>query len=411
MSTYYYKYSHDFFSVRDNVYFRYYNPRVDIFDDRLMVNASVDIAHISSIYPTTFPDYSTNDVYPMAVRYADPINNIYVVERPPFEIDVDFSTNKSFRSRKVPKVFLSNKMYIPWTVSFIKFSKSFSDNSYSYEFYLYFNNKPISSMDDILIPAWLPNVSSNGQVCMGEDSRLVVSLLADSSQSSFLEIYNTIFNNFFSGWNSDLLPFFCDTDFSLQFREKLIDTFPKVRWPNTFSQRKTYWPGNNNAYIKNILLMVSHMDYPQMSQYIDSVLSRVQNEPSPIYKYSIKPLRNIITSLTPNKIRNSEQSFLDYDNKPSLYNTADYNKTFRSFFPHVKNFSIRFLITDIPYQELLPDNIVASPALLAKIYEESLNIINGTPTTPISYITGSRIEIPYSDLFSNQLNLQEVSNV
>jgi len=412
MTTYYYKYSHDFFSQRDNVYFRYYNPRLDLVFDQATISAQVDAIHLSSIYPTPFPKSSTNDTYPMAVRYADPTNGIYVVERPPFEVDVDFSVNKSFRARKVPKLFANNKMFIPWTLSLIKLDKNSLTNSYSgYEFYLYFNNKPISSLDDLIIPAWLPNISASGQVCMGEDSRQVANLLSNESEFSFLEIYNTIFNSFFSGWNSDLSPYFVDTDFSFDFRKKLVDTFPKVRWPETFSFQSSYWSYNNNSILKTILLMMSYMDYSQMSEYIDSVLSSSKASSSSGSSIGIKTLRNAITAICYNKNQKSvvDQQIANYQLNPSLYNTIDYSKTFNCFFPQVKTINFRISIADVPNTSSVSDTIVTNPYILAKLYEETLNILNSIST--FNYFGGFRINLNYSDLFNNALISNEVSNV
>ena len=57
-------------------------------------------------------DNNNFSYYPMAVRYADPANNYYIIERPPFEIDLDFSTSRSYRARKTPKAFIDKKIWI-----------------------------------------------------------------------------------------------------------------------------------------------------------------------------------------------------------------------------------------------------------------------------------------------------------
>lgn len=202
------------------------------------------------------------NLFPMATRYFSPAENVYVIERPPFQIDLDFSTKRSYEPRKSFKVLESTKLWIPWTVSVINVNNTSHD---SFTFDLYFNDKPVTSIDEILIQSWLPNTSSS-RVCLGQDTLKIQQLLQQGS--SITDIYNVMFNSFFAGWNSDLSPIFVYTDYIAEFTKK-ISTNKKA--PKDISSPPHYWTKSNSNYLKNILYTLSHMTLEEIFQYIQSV--------------------------------------------------------------------------------------------------------------------------------------------
>ena len=85
-------------------------------------------------------------VYPMAVRYISE-KNTYVIERPPFQLEVDFRMGGAHSGHpKMPPV----KIWIPWTVMIFK-ADSFVTGSFS-DVQLFLNSGPIDSLDNYLVP-------------------------------------------------------------------------------------------------------------------------------------------------------------------------------------------------------------------------------------------------------------------
>lgn len=145
----------------------------------------------------TYKDF----VYPMAIRYISK-ENTYVIERPPFQFEVDFRLGTaSSGSAKMHPV----TMWAPWTVMvFNANSLAFGDFS---GVKLYFNDGPINSLDDILVPCFYPNSYSDARICFSgslNDFNDVLDIsLFDNGNIGY--IYNYIFNNYMmGGWNTDL---------------------------------------------------------------------------------------------------------------------------------------------------------------------------------------------------------------
>jgi hypothetical protein len=144
---------------------------------------------------------SSENLYPIAVRYVTK-DNIYVIERPPFQLEVDFRLGSA--SSQAPKMY-PLKIWIPWTVMLIKLD-SFTSGSLS-SVRLFFNDGPISSLDDALFSPWLPNAYGNGSICFSTSMEDFANVLDNDriSSNDINYIYNYIFNNYMmGGWNCDL---------------------------------------------------------------------------------------------------------------------------------------------------------------------------------------------------------------
>jgi len=140
-------------------------------------------------------------VYPMAVRYISE-NNTYVIERPPFELEIDFRMGGAHSGHpKMPAV----KIWVPWTVMIFK-ANAFVTGSFS-EAQLFLNSGPIESLDDHLVPCLYPNSYSNAKICFSNslnDFNDVLDL-KEFEKGNIGYIYNYIFNNYMmGGWNADL---------------------------------------------------------------------------------------------------------------------------------------------------------------------------------------------------------------
>lgn len=144
-------------------------------------------------------------LYPIAVRYISKENQ-FVIERPPFELEIDFRLGTAnSQASKMP----TTKIWIPWTIMIVKLNSLTSADFSSVK--LFFNDGPLSSMDDTLLPPWLPNSYGSGAICFSNSLNDFNSVL-DVDQilnGDLAYIYNYIFNNYMmGGWNSDLSPHF-----------------------------------------------------------------------------------------------------------------------------------------------------------------------------------------------------------
>jgi hypothetical protein len=203
-------------------------------------------------------DYS---LLPLAVRYSSPDGTMHVIERPPFEIEIDFSTSTSYRPRNCPKFLQSAKIWIPWTVSVISTSYQSSSFSNSFGFNLYFNDQPLQSIDEKLVPCYLPN-SSAGNICMGQDSLVASQLIQNGS--SITEVYNHIFNSYFGGWNCDLNPHM----FNQEYFAPIIDRISVSSKKDAAILNNLDHRSNTSKYFKSLLFLLSKTSLQEHIGYI-----------------------------------------------------------------------------------------------------------------------------------------------
>jgi len=136
--------------------------------------------------------------YPIAVRYID--KGIVLVERPPFQMKVDYSPTKSNRARRPIKPVT---VWVPWTVTVYNLSGGPDDLVNSYK--IYFNDAPMSSLDDRVITNYFCNVYGDGKICLGSSTRSIYDKLNNNEITSFAQLHSFMFNEYFSGgWNADL---------------------------------------------------------------------------------------------------------------------------------------------------------------------------------------------------------------
>ena len=137
---------------------------------------------------------------PMAVRYAEIDKNFYVIERPPFQIDVDYYPNKKINAKLAAHI-PGKKMWIPWTV----FIVSLGQNVNSLIATMYFNDKPLESFDDLLVRAYTPNIFNDGRVCFGNSLHTFTQRIERGDiEYNITNVYNYLFNDYFTQWNPDL---------------------------------------------------------------------------------------------------------------------------------------------------------------------------------------------------------------
>jgi hypothetical protein len=211
---------------------------------------------------TTSPDKDTT-LLPLAVRYADPQRGMYVVERPPFKISPDFSKTKGV-DRSVPKILEDKEIWIPWTVSIIHMSSSSSTLGYS----MFFNDGPLNSFDDVLTVPWIPNVFGDGRTCFG-DAGYMLNQRIEAKQMNYnlSEVFNYIFNDFFSSWNADLS--LC--------HHNLFSVFSQLGFLERLKERKRipkqvfevyHWYRNAHRAWPIILFALSTLSYQETMQLL-----------------------------------------------------------------------------------------------------------------------------------------------
>ncbi len=197
---------------------------------------------------------------PMAIRYLSDDRNTFIVERPPFRIPIDFSTSKSYRSRKSIRALSNGYVWVPWTLAKITLNPSVS---YAISFDLYFNDRSVASLDDTLIACYFPN-SSSGNICMGQDTLSSANL---STKSSILEVYNFYFNSYFSGWNSDLSISVDGMSYFTQMKSELINQKGAPANLERFINTNGYGFSNTETH-KNFLYLMSTLDLNSTLKFI-----------------------------------------------------------------------------------------------------------------------------------------------
>jgi hypothetical protein len=130
--------------------------------------------------------------YPIAVRYLTSTHA--VIERPPFQIKVDYSPTKSSNRRKPIKPVT---IWIPWTVLVADLRP---DHFFSHS-RIFFNDKPLESFDEKMATPYTSNVFNDSKICMGSIS--MASRMIE--KSDYNALYHAYINEYFSGgWNADL---------------------------------------------------------------------------------------------------------------------------------------------------------------------------------------------------------------
>lgn len=132
------------------------------------------------------------NIYPIAIRYITN-NGWYFIERPPFQVNVDLKLAPGSSSSK--NRLSSFKVWVPWTISVI--------NPKASSFRIFFSDSPLSSLDSVYLPTFLPNSYEDGSICFSNS--LSSYDIHDISHTDIKRLYSIMFNEYVSGgWNLDL---------------------------------------------------------------------------------------------------------------------------------------------------------------------------------------------------------------
>lgn len=291
------------------------------------------------------------DLLPLAVRYVSPDKNVYLIERPPFQTPIDFSASKSYNVRKPIRSIQDKIMWVPWTVTMIVFDAIQN----SVQFFLYFNDGPLVTLQDHLVPCFFPN-SSSGSICLGNDA--AEANLTYKKTGSITELYNYFFNSYFAGWNCDIMndipnyPYLID---DLQ----LVDRIRSVSGNKAAKIfEKPYLYNTKNIY-NRMFLLLSHMTLSEVISYISE---------------SKKKQRSNHTYIT---------RYLDYNNFTTLPTHTEY--LYRPFYSYVtQNISVanssnshtnhrKIRVVIANYQKDLIFQYPSNPYLIYRLYMAHLD--------------------------------------
>jgi len=205
--------SEDFNVVKDKTAFEYF--KIHLADFQKMISIKNTTAFIPE--DNSIESLKANR-FPTGFRVLDGKGGYAIIERPPFKLSLDFSPFKAYyvssrrRSKKkaeenIRKSFENVSIWVPWTVYILEFlSKSQIVCS------VFFNDRPLTSLDDIVFPAILPNVFADGRICFGDyDSHIHQSYTKMAKDKIVVrDIFNECVSYFYSGgFNSDIIPHTC----------------------------------------------------------------------------------------------------------------------------------------------------------------------------------------------------------
>jgi hypothetical protein len=142
----------------------------------------------------------TGPPLPIAVRAIQ--DNIYVIERPPFKTSVRLTGARAARVKKEASILC--EVWIPWTVSILTMP---TEDNHGPSLKMFYNDGPLSSLEDLLITPWTPNFHYSGEICLGQTSSNFMDAVAHNNvnPNSVTEVYHYLVNDYFNGgWNLDL---------------------------------------------------------------------------------------------------------------------------------------------------------------------------------------------------------------
>ena len=194
-------YSNEYRNVKEFYYERNRTVLPAVFRLTIDTAAKAQTRYVNNDRSLKSSNVNPDNLYPIAVRYIG-VNNVYVIERPPFKVSVDF---KNARASYTQDPISPVEIWIPWTVMILPWNDIIAGDPSSVR--LFFNDGPIQSLEDKLIPGYLPNSYSDGRICWSNSFNNLLSQLNVSGPQSvdINYLYSSILNDYMmGGWNTDL---------------------------------------------------------------------------------------------------------------------------------------------------------------------------------------------------------------
>lgn len=301
---------------------------------------STSFSSLSSLHTKINSSRDPEDTYPIAVRYISSSGGYYI-ERPPFQIEVNFNRSRSTSSNNFPPL----KIWIPWTISY------YHPRDYT-TFYIYFSNKSLSSSEDKYLPSFLPNAYDDGRICFGQSSK---SIPTDYDSIKNIKImYQAMFNEYMSGgWNTDLNPK------HVSFTSTVLDTLAdKEKYPTlhlfcypTFDYFRKHYPKMRASTINSMIKQGSYSgSYYKDFKYFFFMMNTFDLETT------MKFYSEIIQLSTIRKHNFQSTAFPStFEEIQFRHSCRDYNHP-SNIFSNVTPALTKFLLQEDPFVDLLPSS-------------------------------------------------------
>lgn len=331
-----------------------------------------------------FSDFSksslSDQILPIATRYADVKSGVYVIERPPFQVPIDYYTSKQI-SPKMPTYLQGKTMWIPWTIFVVSLGSTPSQLNAR----MYFNDKPLSSLeDDIIIRAYTPNIFDDARVCFGNSAFTFAQRIeANDIEYNVSNVYNYLFNDYFTQWNPDIHTRIINFVYEWMTKNNIFVNIHASKQKNkpkgfddyaNWTKYKTAWP--------YLLYAMSQLSFEQTMQFVSDYRNCYLYDENTVTKHSVSTTLKDILDQT----YNSDWSqtplsgpIVDY----SIVDRHDWDRFFKvcfNTFPQIKAF-YTVCITNTPPMPMIPETSEESFA----------NLFN----------TSQIIEVVYAHFFSH----------
>lgn len=341
---------------------------------------------------------SKDEILPIAVRYADPKNGVYVIERPPFKIPLDFNFSKK---RPFGLNFDQLEIWIPWTVAVVTIPKntnsmiSTTNENNIPKMRLYFRDSPLTSLNDYISRPYTPNVFADSSICFGQSYHWFIekwtSGEVDLNVSTF---YPYMFNAYFQQWNYDIYPYIGSLVYSYLTNNNLLhNIFQNVKSKKlkTVYNKSNYWGSSFGWPI--VLYALSKLDYSQTEALVQYILTMNKdrgyrlggNANRSPYNDSSKKLSEILTKVYEDcsSSNNVYDDYFLHINNPNNSNLSFYsNRWFwtdavSKTYGYMQYFTatIPVQIYNIPSNRTVMHNIVSDSQVVSITYQRFLSLI------------------------------------
>jgi len=318
--------------------FQYVRISLDYFFQKIKALYS----YTSINYDNSFKDLTSFN--PIATRYLSP-NGYFLVERPPFRTTLRFTPARASVARGSDKS-IERDVWIPWQVYVIGVDLPTS----KLDMRIFFNNKPLSSLEDKVPYAWTPNLFANGGVCWGDDTAAICEELRELEAAGSLsnrKIFDILSNRYWSGgWNADIIP-------SGSFLPAFLSDSTHKEFPDD----------------KDQALALSYKIKAVKAKHRNSLMRSYVQSLNIWSEYSLSDLLHMMGSISPSRYALSElyehapvSAFLDHNNP-----TGNISKLLENYFANSHKFPV-FLFDNNDQRKYLHVDIMPSDLGLSDVY-------------------------------------------
>jgi hypothetical protein len=315
----------------------------------------------------------TVDLLPMAVRYADIENQIYIIERPPFQTNIDFYPNKRLNARLANHI-PNKKIWIPWTVFVVSLGKSVNHLKAA----VYFNDKPLDSLYDLVIKGYTPNLFGDSKICFGNSLFTFGQRLEQGDiEYNISTVYNYLFNDYFTQWNPDISPNYVKPLHDYFSNNHLIDRVLEMKkYPKGIQDISSWNYGSASKSWVYVLFLLSTLNYEETMDLV-AYFKKHQIAPGHVkYLTASDTLEAMYLDDNKNFAFQSQQ----YDSSYSINNSYSYYlhafKNAISPYSRYKKLELSINVSFVDFPEDTDKSIINSEDVYAYIYSIIFDRIN-----------------------------------